>query len=364
MKIYSWTFSLLLLSTLSLVSCQSNQVKVPESLQGIPVASPETASQQVAKGGSSGSVQKPEERQPIMQEDCAKGSTVASNECYRTNYQKADAQLNMTYQELIANLSSDEVPKTRIAQEAWIKYRDIVCDAETASSKGGSGYRGFLNACLARVTIAKEQELANQLMAVAGKVARRSVTGQAGSKAVADGVPLDAQTQKVAEKARLDSQQVQALLQSESENPEGGVRTIVPTYIPEGYKLETVEADWCNKLLKGAPKSGHTYRIVYRKSSNQSFDIQNVMFCGQGGADPTMSGYLDIPSKKFGKVQLNYTDFDNRTKAPRITGDISTKPDDQGASRGLLFMEYRDTRLNIEEAKKIMESMEYLDSDG
>ncbi|PSB50755.1 hypothetical protein C7B67_13280, partial [filamentous cyanobacterium Phorm 6] len=48
-------------------------------------------------------------------------------------------------------------------QLGWIKLRDNNCEFETYRSRRGTGYRGFLNECLDRMTKARTTELENYL---------------------------------------------------------------------------------------------------------------------------------------------------------------------------------------------------------
>jgi hypothetical protein len=228
--------------------------------------------------------------------------------------------------------------------------KDVVQVASFTSKEKANVLKSDLSAYLQGVDIGEPTVIQNNASSTrnAGEAAKPLPTSKAAIN-------------QLGTRAMLTSAQVESLLRSERENTVAGLRTIVPTYVPEGYRIETVEADWCGKFQKeNNVKRANTFKIVYRKSSQQSFSVQNVLTCGDGGADLSMSGHLDIPSKKFEKVWLDYTDFDSLSKGPRIVGNITTAPDSQGSSRGLLMMEYSSPQLNVEEARKIMESMEHL----
>ena len=45
----------------------------------------------------------------------------------------------------------------------WIKVRDKTCEFEVYQNRGGTGYRGFLNECLDRMTKVRTAELENYL---------------------------------------------------------------------------------------------------------------------------------------------------------------------------------------------------------
>ncbi len=74
------------------------------------------------------------------------------NRCAARARDKADAELNKLYQQLMREAGTTEREKLRTAQLAWIKFRDAHCDYETIGNKGGSIYPMVTSFCLARVT--------------------------------------------------------------------------------------------------------------------------------------------------------------------------------------------------------------------
>lgn len=90
-------------------------------------------------------------------------SNVEIKECIRLRYEAADRQLNQVYQELILKLSSEERSLLVEAQRGWIQLRDKNCEFEVYRSRRGTGYRGFLNECLERMTKQRTAELDNYL---------------------------------------------------------------------------------------------------------------------------------------------------------------------------------------------------------
>jgi hypothetical protein len=162
----------------------------------------------------------------------------------------------------------------------------------------------------------------------------------------------------LSKKTQLNSKQISSFLRSEEENNETGGKTILPTYIPEGYKIESVLLNPCTQPSE--VKQRHSYRIVYRKSESMSFTVSNYLVCGQGGADPSDFKTIDMPSAKFGILRISYKEFDSLTNTPLIEGEISTPADNSGISRLLMLLVYENPSLNIEEVKKIMSSMDYL----
>jgi len=86
-------------------------------------------------------------------------TTIEINFCTRFAYEEADRQLNEIYQYVIANLSRSSREKLIDAQLRWIQFRDKNCIFEVDRNQGGSGYNGFLNSCLERMTRQRIAEL-------------------------------------------------------------------------------------------------------------------------------------------------------------------------------------------------------------
>ncbi|MEG3921430.1 lysozyme inhibitor LprI family protein [Microcoleus sp. T3_A4] len=83
--------------------------------------------------------------------------------CIRLRYEASDQRLNEVYKQLISQLSGEERSLLSEAQLGWIKLRDNTCEFEVYKSRGGTGYRGFLNECLDRMTKQRTAELENYL---------------------------------------------------------------------------------------------------------------------------------------------------------------------------------------------------------
>ena len=81
------------------------------------------------------------------------------NRCAARARDKADAELNKVYRELIKETGTTERAKLRAAQLAWIKFRDTQCDYESVGNKGGSIYPMVFSFCLARITAARTAQL-------------------------------------------------------------------------------------------------------------------------------------------------------------------------------------------------------------
>ncbi|HJR05688.1 MAG TPA: lysozyme inhibitor LprI family protein [Pyrinomonadaceae bacterium] len=81
------------------------------------------------------------------------------NQCAARARDKADAELNKVYRELMKDAGTTERAKLRAAQLAWLKFRDAHCDYESVGNKGGSIYPMVVSFCLAGVTNARVKQL-------------------------------------------------------------------------------------------------------------------------------------------------------------------------------------------------------------
>ena len=84
-------------------------------------------------------------------------------ECIRLRYEAADRRLNEVYKQLIAKLSREERSLLAESQKGWIQLKENNCDFEVYGSRRGTGYRGFLNECLERMTQQRTAELEKYL---------------------------------------------------------------------------------------------------------------------------------------------------------------------------------------------------------
>ncbi|MEG4502897.1 lysozyme inhibitor LprI family protein [Microcoleus sp. F6_B4] len=83
--------------------------------------------------------------------------------CIRLRYEASDRQLNEVYKQLMSQLSGEERALLSEAQLGWIQLRDKTCEFEVYKSRGGTGYGGFLNECLDRMTKQRTGELEKYL---------------------------------------------------------------------------------------------------------------------------------------------------------------------------------------------------------
>ncbi len=70
---------------------------------------------------------------------CANALTTAEMlDCARAEWQAADAELNRVYHEVMDTLAEPRRERLRVAQRAWIAYRDACAEFEAALFEGGS----------------------------------------------------------------------------------------------------------------------------------------------------------------------------------------------------------------------------------
>jgi uncharacterized protein YecT (DUF1311 family) len=84
------------------------------------------------------------------------------NRCADQSFQAADAELNDAYAEAVkfARMIGGEAEnKLRVAQRAWVTFRDAACDAEAYPNEGGSMQPMVYSYCLARLTDVRRSDL-------------------------------------------------------------------------------------------------------------------------------------------------------------------------------------------------------------
>jgi uncharacterized protein YecT (DUF1311 family) len=97
-------------------------------------------------------------------EPCADMQTQAEmNICWGNQYKAADAQLNKTYQKLVARLDAEEKAQLRNVEATWLKYRDANCEFVADQYKGGSIRPMIYAMCMADMTTNRTTELKHQI---------------------------------------------------------------------------------------------------------------------------------------------------------------------------------------------------------
>jgi len=85
------------------------------------------------------------------------------NQCAGNAYKAADGELNQVYRKLVAVLDAEEKAQLKMAQTAWLKYRDANCEFVGDMYKGGSIRPMIYAFCLADVTRNRTTELKGQI---------------------------------------------------------------------------------------------------------------------------------------------------------------------------------------------------------
>jgi uncharacterized protein YecT (DUF1311 family) len=133
-------------------------------LEEAPESAPEAEPTTSAASPAPESAAPPSSQVATADAECANAQTQAEiNQCAQVYYATADAELNRVYQELKANLSSQEQEELIDAELAWIDYRDATCEAESSQYEGGSIQPTIYYGCLERVTTERTAELQQQL---------------------------------------------------------------------------------------------------------------------------------------------------------------------------------------------------------
>src|SRR5262249_51813570 len=79
---------------------------------------------------TSASTQKPSAKQS-KEDPCVNAVTRAEmNQCLSKEYEKAEAEMNEIYRQVVSKLDADSGEKLQAAQSAWIKFRDAHCEFE------------------------------------------------------------------------------------------------------------------------------------------------------------------------------------------------------------------------------------------
>jgi uncharacterized protein YecT (DUF1311 family) len=71
--------------------------------------------------------------------DCQNATTTAAMRvCENARYEKADRDLNAVYQQLMRQLDAGQQAKLRVAQNAWLRFREANADFEAGAASGGT----------------------------------------------------------------------------------------------------------------------------------------------------------------------------------------------------------------------------------
>ncbi len=87
------------------------------------------------------------------------------NMCAERDFEAADRELNKVYGEVMKALDDESYKaKLKLAQRAWIQFRDTECTFETAENEGGSIHPLVYAGCETRLTKARTKELRDYLV--------------------------------------------------------------------------------------------------------------------------------------------------------------------------------------------------------
>jgi uncharacterized protein YecT (DUF1311 family) len=91
-------------------------------------------------------------------QSCANPQTQSEmNQCAIDEFNKADAEMNKVYQQLL--LKTDRQEKLKAAQRAWVAFRDADCEYAASISEGGSMEAGLRYGCYATATKTRTNQL-------------------------------------------------------------------------------------------------------------------------------------------------------------------------------------------------------------
>lgn len=83
----------------------------------------------------------------------------ALNICAAQDYEREDTRLNKNYKDLVAKLDTEQKIKLKEVQLAWIRFRDLQCEYDSAQYQGGSIYSLIHSSCLWQMTKQRNKDL-------------------------------------------------------------------------------------------------------------------------------------------------------------------------------------------------------------
>jgi uncharacterized protein YecT (DUF1311 family) len=97
---------------------------------------------------------------PEVFTDCDNAQTqVEMNLCAQMRFQKAEAELNSLYNQLLALVKNDEKKLVVQAQRQWLAYREAHCKIYEEMYKGGSMLPMVIFGCREETTLSRIKEL-------------------------------------------------------------------------------------------------------------------------------------------------------------------------------------------------------------
>jgi uncharacterized protein YecT (DUF1311 family) len=95
----------------------------------------------------------------IFNSDLAAQTQTEMNQTAHADFEKADAELNKVYKQLIMVLNKEEKQLLIQAQKDWIKFRDSHCGFEAEEFEGGSMQPLIYSGCLTERTNNRIEDL-------------------------------------------------------------------------------------------------------------------------------------------------------------------------------------------------------------
>jgi uncharacterized protein YecT (DUF1311 family) len=86
-------------------------------------------------------------------------TTSAMRACENARFDDAQRELGVAYQDLLMHLDGGQKQKLRVAQRAWIRFRDTNADFQASLAKGGTLAPLIRTATLTEMTKARTSEL-------------------------------------------------------------------------------------------------------------------------------------------------------------------------------------------------------------
>ena len=98
-----------------------------------------------------------------LQGHCGDATTQAEmNACFALEFRNADKKMNSTYREILNRLDRDDRERVRAVQGAWLRYRDLHCDAVGSIQAGGGSLEPTeVFSCKADLTKERTKEIQN-----------------------------------------------------------------------------------------------------------------------------------------------------------------------------------------------------------
>jgi len=90
-------------------------------------------------------------------------TTAAMRACENARFQKAEQELNAVYKDLMQQLDEGRREKLRLAQNAWLRFREANADFEADAVRGGTLAPLIKMTVLADMTEARRAELKKAL---------------------------------------------------------------------------------------------------------------------------------------------------------------------------------------------------------